>query len=743
MTHSSAPIPVPPQGGGAHVPPAPADDMAQRLRALEAREAYLRFAARAGRLGLWELDLDTLELTSSEVCRENFGRAPDEPLSYAQVLAAVHPDDAARMQAAVDHTIATGEEYAIDYRVVFPDGRIRWVNVRAQRWTDAQGRPIRMAGTSHDITEQVIVERRIQAMLQLDDSFRLLEDPADMAYEASRLLGEALDVGRAGYGDIDAGTRTLHIARDWTAPGIRSAQGPHHLPDYGSFVEDLLRGHIVVIADTATHESTAPHPEPMAAVQTRALVNLPLIEGGRLVAMLFINHPVPRVWTPPELAFIRAVAHRTRMAVQRRLAERQLRALADTLESKVEARTRELMATEEALRQAQKMEAVGQLTGGIAHDFNNLLAGIIASLDLLRLRAGQQRYDELGRYIDTAHRSAKRAAALTHRLLAFSRRQTLAPRVVDLNQLVLGMHELVQRTVGPGIDVVFGATPGLWAVRADAGQIENSLLNLCINARDAMPHGGTLRILAANHHLDGARPQACGVRAGDYVALAVADTGAGMPAEVAARAFEPFFTTKPIGQGTGLGLSMVYGFARQSGGSASIASAEGEGTTITLWLPRHDGPVPADGAAPGEEAPPPPLVPGAPPAGARGAAPCILVVDDEPAVRAMVADALREHGYEVVEAADGPAALEALRADGPLDLLLTDVGLPGGMNGRQVADAGRVLRPGLPVLFITGYAEQAVIGERDLEPGMGVLTKPFDLGALAARVASALVGARA
>ncbi|MDA8523413.1 response regulator [Acidovorax sp. NCPPB 4044] len=739
MTRPSDPTAVPTGNGAASAPevapaadavPALPADLAQRLRALEEREAHLRFAAIAGRLGLWELDLESFELTSSEVCRENFGRSADQVLTWREVTAAVHRDDAPRVRAIFDQCIAQRQLYACDHRVVHPDGRVCWLQVRAQFQGGTGGRSLRIAGTARDITEQVLAERRMQALLQLDDSFRTLDDPADMAYAAARLLGETLGVGRAGYGEIDE-TTTVTIVRDWTSLGMGSAAGRHHLPHYGRFFEDLLRGDIVVVTDVSTDPRTASHVPALRAVQAGALVNLPLIEDGRLVAMLFLNHPQPREWSADELDLIRSVAHRTRMAVQRRAAERQLRAFADTLESKVQERTRELMAAEEALLQAQKMEAVGQLTGGLAHDFNNLLAGIMASLDLLRLRLSQGRHADMERSIETAQRSAKRAAALTHRLLAFSRRQTLAPSVVDLNQLVAGLQDLVQRTVGPAIAVVFDPTPGLWMVRADAGQIENSLLNLCINARDAMPAGGTLRIGTANH---AAAPEAGDLPPGQYVALAVADTGAGMPAEVAARAFEPFFTTKPLGQGTGLGLSMVYGFTRQSGGAARIASVPGEGTAITLWLPRHadaDTAEPApDGALPG--------TPGTHAVPAHREAPTVLLVDDEPGVRTTVAEALREQGYRVLEAVDGPEALETLRAGGPLDLLLTDVGLPGGMNGRQVADAGRALRPGLPVLFITGYAEQAVIGDRDLDPGMGVLTKPFDLDVLAARVASAL-----
>jgi len=381
---------------------------------------------------------------------------------------------------------------------------------------------------------------------------------------------------------------------------------------------------------------------------------------------------------------------------------------------------------EELLRQAQKMEAVGQLTGGLAHDFNNLLAGISGNLELLAARARQGRIGELDRFITAAQAAAARAASLTHRLLAFSRRQTLDPKPTALNRLVAGMEELIARTVGPGIALETAGGEGLWNTLVDPNQLENALLNLCINARDAMPDGGSLRITTANRHLDAAEAALLELPPGAFVTLCVQDTGTGMTPEVMARAFDPFFTTKPVGAGTGLGLSMIYGFARQSGGQAHIESAPGQGTRICLFLPRHDGTV--DDAALA-------AVPPAPPAQAGET---VLVVDDEASVRMLVAEVLQDLGYAAIEAVDGPSGLAVLRSDARIDLMISDVGLPGGMNGRQLADAGRSLRPDLRVLFITGYAESAVMsqpapGVRP-DPGMQVMTKPFTLDALGARI---------
>ncbi|WP_133862063.1 MULTISPECIES: ATP-binding protein [Pseudomonas] len=420
---------------------------------------------------------------------------------------------------------------------------------------------------------------------------------------------------------------------------------------------------------------------------------------------------------------------RRALADERDRALAELRDLTATLEQRVEERTEELRRSEEALRQSQKMEAVGQLTGGLAHDFNNLLAGISGSLDLMSLRIGQGRFTELEKYLLAAQGSAKRAAALTHRLLAFARRQTLAPEATVVNQLVGGMLDLVQRTVGPAIQVHFTSLPDDQPLLVDQSQLENALLNLCINARDAMPKGGRILIAASHRTLGEGDSRDFELAPGRYLHLSVTDTGSGMPPEVAAKAFEPFFTTKPMGQGTGLGLSMIYGFARQSGGQLRLRSMPGEGTTVCLYLPLRPVGRPCGS----------PLAAGQPGL-LEGAHATVLVVDDEPTVRMLVTDLLRELGYVIIEAADGAGGLEVLHSDARIDLLVTDVGLPGGMNGRQLADAARVQRPALKVLFITGFAETSLLSDGHLEPGMAILTKPFAVEALAQRVRSLVAG---
>jgi PAS domain S-box-containing protein len=389
----------------------------------------------------------------------------------------------------------------------------------------------------------------------------------------------------------------------------------------------------------------------------------------------------------------------------------------------------EKRAIEEQLRQSQKMEAVGQLTGGLAHDFNNMLAGISGSLELMQLRIAQGRAGEVERYVTTAQGAVRRAATLTHRLLAFSRRQTLDPKPTNVNRLLDGLEDLLRRTVGPGVEFEMVGASGLWPTLVDPNQLENAVLNLCINARDAMPNGGKLTVETANRWMDERAARKQDLPVGQYVSVCVTDTGTGMTPEVIARAFEPFFTTKPLGDGTGLGLSMIYGFARQSGGQVRIYSEVGQGTTMCIYLPRHT----EAGSGDDEVTMPAPHE-------SIGDGEVILLIDDEPTIRMLIAEVLTDAGYSVIEAPDGPAGLRVLQSGAKIDLLITDVGLPAGMNGRQVADAARVERPELKVLFITGYAENAVVSGGRLEKGMSVMSKPFQMELLAGRIEEIIRG---
>jgi signal transduction histidine kinase/CheY-like chemotaxis protein len=402
--------------------------------------------------------------------------------------------------------------------------------------------------------------------------------------------------------------------------------------------------------------------------------------------------------------------------------ELRLQMTLETLEQQVEERTAQLRHNEEVLRQSQKMEAVGQLTGGIAHDFNNMLTGIIGSLELLRRRLARGRLDDLDSLIDLGVTSANRAAGLTHRLLAFSRRQSLDSKPVEMNTLVVSMGELLQRSIDESIRLDMRLSEQLWVAEADPNQLESALLNLVINARDAMPDGGNLVVETTNQHLDAEFTQLYStLEPGDYVVLSVTDNGCGMPQATINRAFDPFFTTKPIGQGTGLGLSMIYGFTKQSRGHVAIASEVGVGTTVSLYLPRFGGDLPQAQRVENQH-----------PLFAQDGE-TVLIVEDDPAVRVLVCTVLSELGYAFVEAGDADSAMPILDSTQRIDLMISDVGLPG-MNGRQLAEIGRQHRPQLKVLFITGYAEHAAVRGGFLDSGMQMITKPFTFDLLTAKV---------
>ncbi len=480
---------------------------------------------------------------------------------------------------------------------------------------------------------------------------------------------------------------------------------------------------------------------PEGHLPVRSYLAVPVLSRtADVLGGLFFAHATPGVFTERSergmegLAAEAAVAIdnvRLAQAAQREVAERRraeeaLREMNATLEQQVIERTEQLRANEDVLRQSQKMEAVGQLTGGVAHDFNNLLQVIMGNLDAI-LRHAPEDQARVRRSATQALNGARRAAALTQRLLAFSRRQPLDPKPLSANALVTGLADLVHRTLGElvAVETVLGA--GLWQVEADANELEAAILNLAVNARDAMPGGGRLTIETGNAHIDEAYAATYAeVTPGQYVCLSVSDTGSGMDPETVARAFEPFFTTKPPGRGTGLGLSQVYGFVKQSGGHVKIYSEVGQGTTVKLYLPRLTAPD-----RPIEEALETPAPEG-------GSDETILVLEDDDDVRTNSVEILRELGYRVVEAHDGPSALRLLERQAHVDLLFTDVVLPGGMTGAQVAAKARELRPGLKVLFTTGYARNAIIHQGRLDKGVRLITKPFASADLAVRVRDVL-----
>ena len=675
-------------------------ELADRLRIQQESKARLRFAAHAGRLGIWELDMRTEQLTASAVFKAAFGRDPDAPFSYAALREAVHSDDRERVAAAIQRSVATGADYDIQYRVIRPGGAVGWVEMRAQVVRAPDGTPFRVAGVSLEITERHLTEERLR---ESEARFR------DMADNISQLAWMAEQDGIITWYNQRwcdyTGVTVEHMRGD----GWQDVQHPEH-------IERVTARFHASIAAGLPWEDTFPLRGRDGGYRWFLSRAQPIKDAsGQIIRWFGTNTDITERRDAEALLEVR-VAERTAELTQ----------AIDALHNEVLEREE----AEERLRQAQKMEAVGQLTGGIAHDFNNMLQAIGGSLELMRRRVEQGRAEEAGRFVEAAAQVVRRATGLTHRLLAFARRQTLQPKPINLDELVGGVADLIRRTVGHAIVVELRLNDGCWPVLCDGNQLESALLNLAINARDAMPAGGTLTLGTETVQLgpadvvghEGAFP-------GDYVEISVTDTGMGMDKATRARAFEPFFTTKPLGQGTGLGLSQLYGFVRQTGGLVRLESAPGQGTTIRLLLPRHaEG---ATAAAPTQRSDAPAIP------GVIGGT--VLVVEDEAAVRAVVTEALREQGCRVLEAGDGAAGLRLLHSHERIDALVTDVGLPG-MNGRQLADAARERRPGLPVLLVTGYAGGAV--EEALPAGMEVIGKPFALDALTLRVRAMVESAR-
>ena len=626
----------------------------------------------------------------------------------------------------LDRVFSTGDAFAArELPIILDrlDGE-RFIDLQYEAVRDDAGEVTGIFVGGYDVTDRVRAQRRREALLKLDEVLRKIGAPKEIAYASAELLGEALGACRVGYGDIDPHAGTITVDRPWSLPGLPDVSGVHDFAHYGTYISELRAGRAVTVMDVEQDPRTAQRAAAFRAIGIRACLDAPVMEDGCAVAEVFVHSATPRVWTQEDVALALEFAGRTRATIARKRAEQELRELNETLERRVNERTAELMQAEEALRQAQKMEAVGQLTGGIAHDFNNLLAGISGSLELLEARLAQGKVSGLDHYVGAAQTSARRAASLTQRLLAFSRRQTLDPRPTDVNRLIAGMEELIRRTVGPSIHVEVVGAEGLWLTQIDPAQLESALLNLAINARDAVPEGGRIIIETANKWLDERTAKQHEVAAGQYISVCVTDTGVGMAPEVISRAFDPFFTTKPLGQGTGLGLSMVHGFVRQSGGQVRVYSELGRGTTMCLYLPRSFGALEDIGLT--ED----------PAATDTGEGENVLVIDDEPILRMLIIEVVNEAGYTALEAEDGPSGLKILQSGEKIDLMITDVGLPGGLNGRQIADAARVTRPDLKVIFVTGYAENAVVGNGILAPGMAILTKPFVMDELARKIQS-------
>ncbi|ESQ79430.1 hypothetical protein AEYBE204_10510 [Asticcacaulis sp. YBE204] len=827
---------------------------------LAVSEASLRLATEAAEIGTWDLDLSTNTLTWSDRTRGMFGISPGLPCSMDDFYAGLHPDDLAATTSAFAQALdpKMRATYDVEYRTIGKEDRqVRWVAAKGKGLFDANGICHRALGTAIDITAAKTAQTQQIVLAELTDLLR--SGDADGAlHSACAIMGKHFGVQRVGYGLLDAVEDIFSYTVCWTDGSVPPLLGEYPAHAFGEqIVARLSRGETIVVDDlfASVISNEAETLDTAREVDTRAILVVPFLRGGRLRTIVYLNARGARSWTSSDVHFMELVAERTRQLIDRaesealvretaeryRLAakatndpiwdwdlttnhvawndaiydvfgytpssveptgdwwidhvalhdrarisdsihavidgkddhwadtydflnaagdcvpvfdrgyvlrdgqgkalrmigamldqtERQrsealLKQTNEDLEARVKVAIAEREDVEQALRQAQKMEAVGQLTGGIAHDFNNMLAVVLGSLELLNRRLGLE--DARARhFVQQASDAAKRAANLTHRLLAFSRQQPLQPESLDPNRLVVGMSDLLRHSIGADIRLETVLGGGIWKVDADPNQLENVILNLAVNARDAMPDGGRLTIETQNVHLDPRYvSQEVGLPAGQYVMIAVSDTGAGMSPEIMAKAFDPFFTTKDVGKGTGLGLSQVYGFIKQSGGHVRIYSEIGHGTTLKIYLPRGEG---ASGAEEVDDRH----------AGALDGDPreVILVVDDEPAVRQFSVDALTELGYRVLQAESAAQALQILHQNDNVTLLFTDIIMPD-VNGRKLVDEVMKTWPRMKVLYTTGYTRNAVVHNGVVDKGVNLIGKPFTIDELATRVREVL-----
>lgn len=693
--------------------PAPPGSDPARLAGLMDHE-ILALAEHSAGIGVWDIDLATNRARGTPQFFRLMGLAPtNEPVPMETFRALRHPDDRDRVLQGFRRVLASGaDDYEMEYRIIRPDGAVRWIFGRGKIIRRADGTPIRYSGVDMDVTA------RKEAEAALAES-----------QERLRLAQEAAGIGTWDW-DLVTGTITWSDMQ-WHLHGLAPRpEGPTHDTWKKAMHPNDRDRASAALSDAIVDKS--PYDTEYRVVlpdgRTRWLV------GRGTVIKDELGRPIRVVGVNVDVTERRAAAdslERLNSELERRVAERSLQ---------LEAEAAKRAEAEARLHQAQKMEAVGQLTGGIAHDFNNLLTVIIGNLDTVRRRLTQtlggdstEVAPRLLTPIDMATQGAKNAAQLTHRLLAFSRRQALEPRIADINQMVSSMSDMIGRTIGEMIIMETVLAPDLWPTFADISQIETSLLNLIVNARDAMPQGGRLTVQTANIHVKESYGRGGpDVPPGEYVMLSVGDTGGGIPSELLDKVFEPFFTTKETGKGSGLGLSMVHGFVAQSGGHIRISSTVGVGTVVALYLPRshqegeterpaqsgHRDVAVTPRAKPGET---------------------VLIVEDNESVRNYALGALGDLGYRVLEASDGRAALRMMESEATprINLLFTDIVLPGGMTGRQLKEEFLRKYPDLPVLFTTGYSQEAAAAA-GLGADAQLLTKPYNFESLGRKVREAL-----
>ncbi|WP_246670286.1 GAF domain-containing hybrid sensor histidine kinase/response regulator [Bradyrhizobium stylosanthis] len=718
----------------------------ERVRSDEAaRESAdrLGLANKAAGIGTWDFDPVRNILRWDDRCKELFGLSPDANVTYeGAFLRGLHPDDRALADAAVTRALNPDDPkpYNIEFRTIgIEDGVERWIAATGDALF-GQGRAIRFVGTVLDITAQKRAERHLRL---LNDTGSIVARELDLEKIVQIVTDAGVELSGAQFGAFFYNMLTPdgESYMLYSLSGVpRSAFEKFPMPRNTAVFGPTFAGTGVVRSDDILKDprygKNAPRKGmPKGHLPVRSYLAVPVISrSGEVLGGLFFGHPEPgRFQIEHETTLLGIAGHaataidNARLFAERRRAEANLQALNAELEQRVAAEIAERLKTEEQLRQAQKMEAVGQLTGGIAHDFNNMLAVIIGGLNLAKRKLGKGEID-VDRFIDGAIDGANRAATLTQRLLAFSRQQPLSPELLDINKMIGGMSELLDRALGEliNLETIFAA--GLWRVKADPAQLESAILNLAVNARDAMPQGGKLTMETGNASIDDKYARDYGLTPGQYVLICVTDNGTGMDKATLAKAFDPFFTTKSVGKGTGLGLSQVYGYVRQSGGHVKIYSEQKVGTTVKIYLPRFHGDElqsRRDTNAPR-------------PAGGH-LSEVILVVEDDDRVRAISCESLRELGYTVIEAGGPREAIRRVEDGATPDLLFTDVVMPE-MTGSELARVILERHPNLKVLFTTGYTRNAIVHNGVLDAGTHLLSKPFNIDDLAEKVRTILDG---